>query len=57
MADNYLEKQYQDYESRRAAWEKAKKYGTVKPAVKKPQPKDETEEKKEKQERAGYSDE
>lgn len=48
MADNYLEKQYQDYESRRAAWEKAKKYGTVKPAVKKPQPKAGTEEKKEK---------
>ncbi|MGL5228181.1 MAG: hypothetical protein ACRC77_08335 [Bacteroidales bacterium] len=48
MADNYLEKQYQDYEARRAAWEKAKKQGLVKPAVKKPTAKSTDEEKKEK---------
>ncbi|MGL5317202.1 MAG: hypothetical protein ACRC9Q_00655 [Bacteroidales bacterium] len=47
MADNYLEKQYQDYEARRAAWEKEKKFGKVKPAVKKTEVKP-TEEKKEK---------
>lgn len=27
MADNYLEKQYESYEARKAAWEKAKKQG------------------------------
>lgn len=27
MADNYLEKQYEDYAARKAAWEKAKKLG------------------------------
>ena len=27
MADNYLEKQYAEYEARKAAWEKAKKLG------------------------------
>lgn len=27
MADNYLGKQYEDYEARKAAWEKAKKGG------------------------------
>lgn len=27
MADNYLGKQYEDYEARKAAWEKAKKCG------------------------------
>lgn len=27
MADNYLEKQYESYEARKAAWEKAKKSG------------------------------
>ncbi|MGL5228177.1 MAG: hypothetical protein ACRC77_08315 [Bacteroidales bacterium] len=48
MTDNYLEKQYQDYEARRAAWEKAKKQGLVKPAVKKPAAKATDEEKKEK---------
>lgn len=26
MADNYLEKQRADYETRKAAWEKAKRY-------------------------------
>lgn len=48
MADNYLEKQYRDYEARRAAWEKEKKYGATKQAVKKPVAKVPTEEKKEK---------
>lgn len=27
MADNYIEKQYEQYEARKAAWEKARKYG------------------------------
>ena len=27
MADNYLEKQYEAYEARKAAWEKERKYG------------------------------
>ncbi|MGL4993310.1 MAG: hypothetical protein ACRC6R_04145 [Bacteroidales bacterium] len=49
MADNYLEKQYQDYEARRAAWEREKKYGLPKTAVKKPAAKVPTEEKKETQ--------
>lgn len=31
MADNYLEKQYESYLARKAAWEKAKKYGIRKP--------------------------
>ena len=26
MADNYLEKQYEQYEARKAAWEKNRKY-------------------------------
>ncbi len=30
MADNYLEKQYESYQARKAAWEKAKKLGKVK---------------------------
>lgn len=30
MADNYLEKQYEDYEARKIAWEKACKYGVKK---------------------------
>ena len=37
MADNYLEKQRSDYEARKAAWEKAKKHGSVNPTVKKVQ--------------------
>lgn len=28
MADNYIEKQYEQYEARKAAWEKSRKYGT-----------------------------
>lgn len=31
MADNYLERQYEDYEKRKAAWEKAKRLGKVQP--------------------------
>lgn len=27
MADNYIERQYEQYEARKAAWEKARKYG------------------------------
>ncbi len=27
MADNYIEKQYEQYEARKAAWKKACKYG------------------------------
>lgn len=27
MADNYLERQYELYRARKAAWEKAQKYG------------------------------
>ena len=36
MADNYLERQREQYEARKAAWEKAKKLGKkkIKPAVK-----------------------
>ena len=30
MADNYLEKQYEQYEARKAAWEKLKKSGKKK---------------------------
>ena len=29
MADNYLEKQYADYEKRRAEWERQKKLGRL----------------------------
>lgn len=32
MADNYLEKQYERYEARKAAWEKARKLGRKKAA-------------------------
>lgn len=31
MADNYLEKQMEQYEARKAAWEKQRKYGRKKP--------------------------
>ena len=27
MADNYLENQYEQYQARKAAWEKERKYG------------------------------
>ncbi len=33
MADNYLEKQYEQYEARKAAWEKARKHVPKKPHV------------------------
>ena len=29
MADNYIEKQREEYEARKAAWEKARKYGKL----------------------------
>ena len=32
MADNYLEKQMEQYQARRAAWEKERKYGKRKTA-------------------------
>lgn len=32
MADNYLEKQYEDYAAKKAAWEKAKKLGKKHPS-------------------------
>ena len=35
MADNYLEKQRADYEARKAAWEKAKRYKVRKLHIKK----------------------
>lgn len=40
MADNYIERQYEQYEQRKAAWEKARKLGkkkvkAVRPRVKK----------------------
>ena len=47
MADNYLEEQYAGYEARKAAWEKAKKYGNPKPIKNKPIAKATTENKKE----------
>lgn len=33
MADNYLERQREQYEARKAAWLKMKKYGKKKPAA------------------------
>lgn len=30
MADNYIEKQYEQYQARKAAWEKERKYGKKK---------------------------
>ena len=35
MADNYLEKQYESHEARRATWEREKKYGSRRSKVKK----------------------
>ena len=34
MADNYLEKHYEDYLKRKAAWEKSRKH---KPTIQKPE--------------------
>lgn len=36
MADNYLEKQYEQYLARKAAWEKQKKTGKKKSSPAKP---------------------
>lgn len=33
MADNYIEKQYEQYEARKAAWEKSRKYGAKAPVT------------------------
>jgi hypothetical protein len=33
MADNYIERQYEQYEARKAAWEKARKYGKKKTSI------------------------
>lgn len=33
MADNYLERQREQYEARKAAWEKAKKLGNLNSAT------------------------
>lgn len=38
MADNYIEKQYEQYEAKKAAWEKARKLGKRKTGSAKPQP-------------------
>ncbi|MDO4163224.1 MAG: hypothetical protein Q4D56_02385 [Bacteroides sp.] len=46
MADNYLEKQMEQYEARKAAWERERKYGKKKKqSANRPQPK-QTEESK-----------
>lgn len=36
MADNYLEKQYEQYLAKKAAWERAKKLGKKAPKPAKP---------------------
>ena len=33
MADNYIERQYEAYQARKAAWEKERKYKKKKPAL------------------------
>ena len=33
MADNYLENQYEQYQARKAAWERERKYGKKKKSV------------------------
>ena len=43
MADNYIERQYEQYEARKAAWEKKRKQGKKKTISVKPQPKDLTD--------------
>ncbi len=37
MADNYIERQYEQYEARKAAWEKSRKTVRKKPAVQQPE--------------------
>lgn len=41
MADNYLERQYEQYEARKAAWEKARKLGKKKTKTTSSKPKKE----------------
>lgn len=36
MADNYLERQYESYQARKAAWEREKKFGKKKSVRMKP---------------------
>ena len=36
MAENYIERQYEEYEARKAAWEKARKFGKKKKTSKIP---------------------
>ena len=36
IADNYIERQYEEYEARKAAWEKARKFGKKKKTSKIP---------------------
>ena len=43
MADNYIERQYEQYEARKAAWEKKCKQGKKKTISVKLQPKDLTD--------------
>ena len=43
MADNYIERQYEQYEARKAAWEKSRKHGKKKTISVKPQPKELTD--------------
>lgn len=38
MADNYLERQYAEYEKKKAAWEKAKRLGKLPKPKAKPIP-------------------
>ena len=33
MADNYLERHYEEYEAKKAAWEKAKRLGKIRPKL------------------------
>lgn len=47
MADNYLERHYEEYEAKKAAWEKAKKSGKYK--VKKTKTKDELNQQRDEQ--------
>lgn len=42
MADNYLEKQYEAYEARKAAWEKERKYGKKTFPAKRPKTEEKT---------------
>lgn len=43
MADNYLENQYEQYQARKAAWEKAKRNGVNKPMTPKADKKENTQ--------------